>query len=75
MRVGILKKFGDPEIGYAVACHFDFLNAQYISKNFRLTRTKTLMEGNEMCDFCWHDTEISKEMNRRLKGFWKKLDE
>ncbi len=75
MWVEILKGFEDPEIGYAVACHFDFLNTQYISQNFRLTRTKTLMEGDEMCDFCLHDTDISKEMKHPPKDFWKKLDE
>lgn len=71
----ILKEFGDPELGYAVACHYDFQAALYINKNFRLTRTKTLMQGDEMCDFCWHDISIDKNMKHPPERFWRELDD
>ena len=74
MWAEILKEFGDPELGYAVACHYDFLAAEYIGKNFRLTRTRTLMQGDEICDFCWHDISIDKEMKHPPKEFWQELD-
>ena len=70
----ILREFGDPELGYAVACHYDFLAAKYIGKNFRLTRTRTLMQGDEICDFCWHDISIDKEMKHPPEEFWQELD-
>ena len=69
----ILKEFGDPELGYAVACYYDFHAAQYINKNFRLTRTKTLMQGYDICDFCWHDITVNKEMTHPPDEFWDKL--
>lgn len=71
----ILQEFDDPELGYAVACHYDFNAARYINKNFRLTRTKTLMQGDEMCDFCWHDISIDTEMKHPPDSFWQELDE
>ncbi|MGY5860853.1 MAG: L-2-amino-thiazoline-4-carboxylic acid hydrolase [Candidatus Thorarchaeota archaeon] len=74
MWVEILKEFGDPELGYAVACHCDFQSAKYIGKNFRLTRTRTLMQGDEICDFCWHDVSIDKEMKHAPEEFWQELD-
>lgn len=74
MWVDILEEFADPELGYAVACHYDFNAARYINKNFRLTRTKTLMLGDEMCDFCWHDISIDKEMKHPPDKFWQELD-
>lgn len=74
MWVEILKEFGAPELGYAVACHYDFHKAKYISKNFRLTRTRTLMQGNEICDFCWHDISVDKEMKHPPEEFWQELD-
>ena len=74
MWVEILKEFGDPELGYAVACHYDFHKAKYISKNFRLTRTRTLMQGDEICDFCWHDISVDKEMKHPPEEFWQELN-
>lgn len=74
MWVEILKEFGDPELGYAVACHYDFHAAKYINKDFRLTRTRTLMQGDEMCDFCWHDISVDKEMKHPPEEFWQELD-
>ena len=73
--VDILKEFDDPKISYAVACHYDLHAARYINKNFRLTRKKTLMQGNGFCDFCWHDISIDKEMKHLSDDFWQELDD
>ena len=73
--VDILKEFDDPKISYAVACHHDLHAARYINKNFRLTRKKTLMQGNGFCDFCWHDISIDKEMKHLSDDFWQELDD
>ncbi|MGD9395161.1 MAG: L-2-amino-thiazoline-4-carboxylic acid hydrolase [Candidatus Thorarchaeota archaeon] len=49
-----LKAF-DPEIRYAVLCHFDFHATKHYNENFVLTRKGTLAKGNRFCDFCWQD--------------------
>jgi hypothetical protein len=43
------KNAGD--IGYANTCHGDFAAAKTYNPKLRLERTKTLMEGDDYCDF------------------------
>ncbi|MFX0022645.1 MAG: L-2-amino-thiazoline-4-carboxylic acid hydrolase [Candidatus Hermodarchaeota archaeon] len=57
-----LKKF-DSELCYAMLCYSDFQGAQNLNPNFILTRTKTLMMGDDYCDFCYHDTRRDKDLN------------
>ncbi|MFX1263770.1 MAG: L-2-amino-thiazoline-4-carboxylic acid hydrolase [Promethearchaeota archaeon] len=68
----VLKEF-DSEIAYAVACHFDFNAAKHYNENFVLTRTKTIMQGNEYCDFCWRDTRLGNGSHPD-DSFWEKLE-
>ncbi|MGY5874877.1 MAG: L-2-amino-thiazoline-4-carboxylic acid hydrolase [Candidatus Thorarchaeota archaeon] len=69
----LLKDFDDPELGYAVACHYDFHAMQYYNEYFVLTRPKTLMDGHGLCDFCWHDTRIVDEIVHPDQSFWDEL--
>jgi hypothetical protein len=39
------------EIGYALICHPDFAIASGFNQKLKLTRTKTLMQGQECCHF------------------------
>ncbi len=57
-----LKDF-DSELSYAMLCYSDFQGAQNLNPNFILTRTKTLMMGDEYCDFCYHDTRKDKDLS------------
>lgn len=41
------------EIGYAVKCHEDFVFCRTINPRVKLIRYKTLMQGNDCCDFKW----------------------
>lgn len=41
---------GAPDIGYAWACHGDFAYDQAFNPKLRLTRDKTLMNGDEYCN-------------------------
>ncbi|MFW9793371.1 MAG: L-2-amino-thiazoline-4-carboxylic acid hydrolase [Candidatus Thorarchaeota archaeon] len=68
----ILKEF-DPEIAYSVACHFDFNAAKHYNENFVLTRTKTIMQGDRYCDFCWRDTRLGSR-DHPDDSFWEKLE-
>ncbi|MHA2162349.1 MAG: L-2-amino-thiazoline-4-carboxylic acid hydrolase [Candidatus Thorarchaeota archaeon] len=67
------KEYGDPEIAYVNSCHFDFYAATLWNENFVLTRTKTLMQGDDCCDFCWHDKRYDKEMKHPPAKFWDSL--
>ena len=40
-----------PEIGYATTCHSDFALAPAFNPSMKLIRTKTLMQGNDCCNF------------------------
>jgi hypothetical protein len=44
---------GAADIGYAWSCHGDFAWAQAFNPKLRLIREKTLMNGDEYCDFRW----------------------
>lgn len=54
------KVFNDlnkPEIGYCAVCHADFVVAETFHPKIKLTRTKTLMQGNDQCDhtYTWEE--------------------
>jgi hypothetical protein len=56
-----LKNF-DSEFCYVMLCYSDFEGAKNLNPNFILTRTKTLMMGDEYCDFCYHDMRKDKDL-------------
>jgi hypothetical protein len=54
----VMKDLNDPDISYAVCCHYYFEVTKNMNPNFVLTRTKTIMQGEDYCDFCYHDIRI-----------------
>jgi hypothetical protein len=68
----VMKELKDPDFAYAVACHYDFEATKNINPSFVLTRTKTLMQGHEYCDFCMHDTRHIA-VTHPAKAFWNEL--
>ena len=50
-----LAEYGDDELMEVVACYPDFTMFRKINSHFCLTRTKTLMNGGDCCDMCYHD--------------------
>ena len=56
-----LKDF-DSELCYAMLCYSDFQGAKNLNPNFILTRKKTIMMGDNYCDFCYHDTRKVEEI-------------
>lgn len=47
----VFEKLGAPEIGYLLHCKQDFPAASAIHPNVGLRRSKTLMQGDDCCDF------------------------
>ncbi len=41
------------DIGYAMVCHTDFAAAPAFNAKMRMTRTKTLMQGDDHCNHRW----------------------
>ena len=46
----IFREANASDIGYAAICHGDFAIAQAFNPKIKLTRTKTLMQGNDCCN-------------------------
>jgi len=44
---------GAADIGYAIICHPDFVSAPAFNPKIRMTRTRTLMEGDDHCNHRW----------------------
>lgn len=51
IRAEIFKEFDSQDIGYEVACQPDFEVLSVFHPNLKLKRTKTLMDGDECCNF------------------------
>jgi len=49
LHARMFRKEMAEDLGYAALCHPDFAVAK--KKNLKLTRTKTLMQGDDVCDF------------------------
>lgn len=71
----VLKPYEDPELAYLTSCYYDFHAAEVMNPNFRLTRTKTLMQGDGYCDFCWHDKRQVESIEHPGEDFWNSLDD
>jgi hypothetical protein len=69
----VMKELNDPELSYAVACHYDIEAAKNMNPKFVLTRKKTLMEGDDCCDFCYHDTRTVESIIHPSEQFWDDL--
>jgi len=53
------RKYDASELGYHMICFGDNGIAKGLSPNVKLVRTKTLMQGDNCCDFkwCWEEKE------------------
>ena len=67
-----LKDF-DLDFCYAMNCYQDFENAKNLNPNFILTRTKTILMGDDYCDFCYHDTRKDKDLTHPSEKDFQKL--
>ena len=45
------KELGEPELGFLLVCAADFPIAEGLGPDIELTRTQTIMQGAEFCDF------------------------
>jgi hypothetical protein len=45
------KALGEPELGFLLICTADFATAEGFSPDIKLTRTQTIMQGADHCDF------------------------
>ena len=53
------REWGAEDIGYLICCGPDFATVKAQHPNLRLERTRTLMQGDECCDFkfIWEEKE------------------
>jgi hypothetical protein len=49
--VDIYRELGIPELGLILSCNRDYAFCSGFNPNIKLTRTQTIMEGAEGCDF------------------------
>ncbi len=73
MFADLMERVNDAEFGYLVYCHQDFIAAKNFNPNFILTRKKTLMQGANYCDFCYHDSRYDKKIEHPPEEFWENL--
>lgn len=45
------KALGEPELGFLLICAADFATAEGFGPDIKLTRTQTIMQGADHCDF------------------------
>jgi hypothetical protein len=52
----------DKDLAHAMICNTDFKNATIFNEEFILTRTQTLMQEADYCDFCYHDKRHDNDL-------------
>lgn len=55
------KKRGIEEFGYLLSCGRDFALVEGFNPGIKLTRTQTIMEGADCCDFCFTQRDENKD--------------
>jgi hypothetical protein len=63
----------DPSFFYSIVCYSDYEMRKKSNPYFELTRTKTLVEGEDYCDFCDRDTRYAKNYSHPPEEFWEQL--
>jgi hypothetical protein len=51
------QRIGDTELGYLVCCNADHSMIATYNPRLKLHRTKTIMQGDDHCDHCFHWSE------------------
>ena len=51
------KALGEPELGFLLVCTADFATAAGLGPDVELTRTQTIMQGANFCDFRYKRVE------------------
>jgi hypothetical protein len=51
--VEMYQHLGVPELGKMLSCNRDFAFIEGFNPNIQLIRTQTIMEGSDICDFCF----------------------
>jgi len=51
---------GVPELGKMLSCDRDYAFIEGFNPNIHLTRTQTIMEGSDICDFCFEMAAANK---------------
>lgn len=69
----MVASFADPEIANAAICHGDYRLISQMNANFVLTRKRTLIAGEDFCDYCIHDKRIHSEFLHPSEGLWAQL--
>ena len=64
----------DQDIAFLTSCYNDYTHARSVNKHFVLTREMTIMEGDPLCDFCWHDTQLVESVEHPTKKIWDSID-
>lgn len=54
------QHLGVPELGKMLSCDRDFALIEGFNPDIQLTRTQTIMEGAELCDFCFELKKVDK---------------
>lgn len=48
-----LREVEDPELMYLIICYEDFFSVKHHNPNFAMSRSKTIVQGDNLCDFCY----------------------
>ena len=54
------KQHGLEEFGYLLSCGRDYALFEGFNPDIKFTRTQTIMEGADTCDFCFEDAKLKK---------------
>lgn len=58
------KELGEPELGFLLVCTADFAVADGFGDDVKLTRTQTIMQGADHCDFRYRRVEAQDQGTR-----------
>lgn len=47
------RKIGEPEVGALLTCAVDYAVEARMRPDWSFSRSQTLMQGADFCDFCW----------------------
>ncbi|NHJ87429.1 MAG: hypothetical protein FK734_18345 [Asgard group archaeon] len=69
----VYAELPDLELASLLECYGDFSKMPYINPNLALSRTKTMVEGYEYCDFVHYDKRIEQKIVHPNEDFWKEF--
>jgi hypothetical protein len=69
----VMEPMNDPDLCHILVCYGDTASFESMNPNFVYTMPRTLMQGDQCCEKCFHDRRHIDKVEHPSEEFWESL--